>query len=161
IVVALAGLGIAVVNALSESAWGTFTIGATVPAALLVGLYMYRIRPGRIGEASAIGVALVLSAVILGGRVPGTALGAALTLSRPAITNVIAAYGFAASVLPVWLLLCPRDYLSSYLKLGTIFALVAGTLIVMPALKMPMTSAFVHGGGPIIPGKAFPFVFIT
>ena len=161
IVVALAGLGIAVVNALFESSWGTFTIAATIPAALLVGLYMYKLRPGAIGEASAIGVFLVLLAVVLGGRVPGTALGAALTLSKSSITWAIAAYGFTASVLPVWLLLCPRDYLSSYLKLGTIFGLVVGTLFVMPALRMPMTTAFIHGGGPIIPGKAFPFVFIT
>ncbi len=161
IVVALAGLGIAVVNALAESPWAVFTIGATIPAALLVGLYMNRLRPGAIGEASAIGVFLVLAAVVLGAKVPGTRLGDALTLSRPALTLTIAVYGFFASVLPVWLLLAPRDYLSSYLKLGTIFALVAGTMIVMPALKMPMTTAFIHGGGPIIPGKAFPFVFIT
>ncbi|MBI3553560.1 MAG: carbon starvation protein A [Elusimicrobia bacterium] len=161
IVIALAGLGIAVVNALFESPWGTFTITATIPAALLVGLYMYKLRPGKIAEASAIGVTLVLMAVVIGGRVPGTPLGAALTLSKGSITSAIAAYGFVASVLPVWLLLCPRDYLSSYLKLGTIFALVIGTMVVMPHLRMPLTTAFIHGGGPIVPGKAFPFVFIT
>jgi carbon starvation protein len=161
IVIALAGLGIAVVNALFESPWGTFTIAATIPAALLVGLYMYKIRPGAIGEASVIGVILVLAAVIVGGMVPGTAVGRALSLSRPVITYAIAIYGFFASVLPVWLLLAPRDYLSSYLKLGTIFALIVGTFIVMPSLRMPMITAYVHGGGPIIPGKVFPFVFIT
>ncbi|MCX5787811.1 MAG: carbon starvation protein A, partial [Elusimicrobia bacterium] len=161
VVIALAGLGIAVVNALAESPWGVFTISATIPAALLVGLYMYRLRPGRIAEASVIGVVLVLAAVILGAWVPQTALGRALTLSRPAITNAIAVYGFFASVLPVWLLLAPRDYLSAYMKLGTILVLVVGTVVVMPPIRMPMVSAFVHGGGPIVPGKLFPFLFIT
>ncbi|MDE2293809.1 MAG: carbon starvation protein A [Elusimicrobia bacterium] len=161
LVIALAGLGIAVVNALARSPWGVFTIAATIPAALITGLYMYRLRPGRIAEASAVGVVLVLAAVVGGAYVPGTALGARLTLSRGAITGWMAAYGFLASVLPVWLLLCPRDYLSSYMKLGTIFALVAGTLVVMPAIRMPMVTPYVHGGGPIIHGKVFPFLFIT
>ncbi len=161
VVIALAGLGLAVVNALFESAWGTFTIGATIPIALFVGLYMYRLRPGAVGEASAVGVALVLAAVVLGAKVPHTALGEALTLSRSQITWAMAAYGFVASVLPVWMLLCPRDYLSSYMKLGTIFALVACALVVMPDIRMPALTPFIHGGGPIIAGKLFPFVFIT
>ncbi|HVE13138.1 MAG TPA: carbon starvation CstA family protein, partial [Elusimicrobiota bacterium] len=149
VVIALAGLGIAVVNALAHSAWGTFTIGATVPIALFVGLYMYRIRKGEIAEASAIGVVLVFAAVIAGAWVAETPWGRGLSLSRSSITNAIAAYGFVASVLPVWMLLCPRDYLSSYMKLGTIFALVAGTLVVMPAVRMPMVTSFAAGGGPI------------
>ena len=161
IVIALAGLGIAVVNALHDSAWGTFTIGATIPIALFVGLYMYRLRPGRIAEASLIGVLAVLAAVVAGARVPGSALAPWFTLSKVQLTGAMAAYGFVASVLPVWLLLCPRDYLSSYMKLGTIFALVAGTVVVMPHIRMPLVTPFVHGGGPIVPGKAFPFVSIT
>jgi carbon starvation protein len=161
IVVALSGLGLAVVNALRESSWGTFTIGMTIPIALFVGLWMYRIRPGHIAEASAIGVIGVLAAVIIGGRVPGSFLGAYLNLSKEGIILAIAGYGFIASVLPVWILLCPRDYLSSYLKIGTILALVIGVLIVHPDLKMPAVTPYIHGGGPIIAGKLFPFLFIT
>jgi carbon starvation protein len=161
IIVALAGLGLAVVNALAESSWGTFTIAMTIPVALFVGLWMYRIRPGRIAEASLIGVIGVFAAVIIGGRVPHSFLGPWFTLSRHGIIISIAAYGFIASVLPVWLLLCPRDYLSSYLKIGTIVALVVGVLIVHPYLKMPAVTQYVHGGGPIIPGRLFPFLFIT
>jgi len=153
IVVALAGLGLAVVNALKESSWGTFTIAMTIPVALFVGLWMYRIRPGHIAEASIIGVIGVFAAVIIGGRVPHSFLGPWFTLSREGIIIAIAAYGFVASVLPVWLLLCPRDYLSSYLKIGTIIALVVGVLVVHPYLKMPAVTSYVHGGGPIIPGK--------
>ncbi|MBN1504705.1 MAG: carbon starvation protein A [Candidatus Eisenbacteria bacterium] len=161
IVVALAGLGLAVVNALAESSWGTFTIAMTIPVALFVGLWMYRIRPGRIAEASVIGVIGVFAAVIIGGRVPDSVLGPWFTLSREGIIISIAAYGFIASVLPVWMLLCPRDYLSSYLKIGTIIALVVGVLVVHPYLRMPAVTQYVHGGGPVIPGKLFPFLFIT
>ncbi|MDE2491102.1 MAG: carbon starvation protein A [Elusimicrobia bacterium] len=161
IIVALAGLGLAVVNALRGSPWGTFTIAATIPIALFVGLYMYRLRPGRIAEASAIGVALVVLAVVAGNWLPGTRFEGWFTFSRGQITLLMAVYGFVASVLPVWLLLAPRDYLSSYMKLGTIFALVAGAIWVSPRIEMPMVTAYVHGGGPIIPGKVFPFVFIT
>jgi carbon starvation protein len=161
IIVALAGLGLAVVNALKESSWGTFTIGMTIPVALFVGLWMYRIRPGHIAEASAIGVIGVFAAVIIGGIVPQSFLGPYLNLSREGIIIAIAGYGFIASVLPVWLLLCPRDYLSSYLKIGTILALVIGVLVVHPDIKMPAFTSYIHGGGPIIPGKLFPFLFIT
>jgi len=161
VVVALAGLGMAVVNALRESSWGTFTIALTIPIALLVGLWMYRIRPGRIGEASLIGVAGVLAAVILGSLIPGSSFASYFTLSRTGIVVALASYGFIASVLPVWLLLCPRDYLSSYMKIGTIAALVLAVVIVHPEVKMPAVTQFVGGGGPIIPGKLFPFVFIT
>ena len=161
IIVALAGLGVAVVNALRESSWGTFTIGMTIPIALFVGLWMYRLRKGHIAEASAIGVIGVFAALIVGGWVPGSWAEPYFKLTREQIIIAIAAYGFIASVLPVWLLLCPRDYLSSYLKIGTIVALIGGVLIVNPALKMPATTAFIHGGGPIIPGQLFPFLFIT
>ncbi len=162
IIVALAGLGLAVVNALAESSWGTFTIAMTIPMALLTGLWMYRIRPGKIAEASAVGVTGVLLAVILGGMVPGSFLAPYFTLSRNGIIIAIALYGFIASVLPVWMLLCPRDYLSSYLKIGTIALLIGGVFMVHPTLKMPALNVqFMHGGGPIIPGQLFPFLFIT
>ena len=161
VVIALAGLGLAVVNALRESSWGTFTIAMTIPVALFVGLWMYRIRPGKVGEASVIGVLGVLASVIIGSWIPNSFLASYFTLSREGIIISIAAYGFIASVLPVWLLLCPRDYLSSYMKIGTIAALVLGVFIVHPDLKMPAFTEYVHGGGPIIPGKVFPFVFIT
>ena len=161
VVIALAGLGLAVVNALAESSWGTFTIAMTIPLALLVGLWMYRIRPGKVAEASLIGVLGVFACVFLGSYIPGSSLESYFTLSREGVVIAIAVYGFVASVLPVWLLLVPRDYLSSYMKLGTIFALVIGVIIVQPHLNMPAITEFIHGGGPIIPGKIFPFVFIT
>ncbi|HEV8538129.1 MAG TPA: carbon starvation CstA family protein, partial [Bacteroidota bacterium] len=161
VIIALAGLGLAVVNALRESSWGTFTIALTIPVALFVGLWMYRIRPGKVGEASLIGIIGVFAAVIAGSWIPNSFLAPYFTLSRESIIISIAVYGFIASVLPVWLLLCPRDYLSSYMKIGTIAALVLGVFIVHPDLKMPAFTEFVHGGGPIIPGKMFPFVFIT
>jgi carbon starvation protein len=161
VIIALAGLGLAVVNALRDSSWGVFTIAMTIPLALFVGLYMYRIRKGRIAEASLIGVAGVLLSVFAGSLIPGSALEPYFTFSKTGITNLMAGYGFVASVLPVWLLLCPRDYLSSYMKIGTIAALVAGVFIVMPDIRMPPVTEFIHGGGPIVPGKIFPFVFIT
>ncbi len=161
VVIALAGLGLAVVNALHDSSWGTFTISMTIPLALFVGLYMYKIRKGKIAEASLIGVAGVLISVYLGSRIPGSSLAPYFTFSKTGITNAMAAYGFVASILPVWLLLCPRDYLSSYMKLGTIAALVVGVFIVMPELRMPQVTEYIHGGGPIVPGKIFPFVFVT
>jgi len=161
IIVALAGLGLAVVNALRDSAWGTFTIAMTIPIALFVGLWMHKIRPGRIVEASVIGVIGVFAAVIFGNAVAHSSLASVFTLSRQGIIVGIAVYGFLASVLPVWLLLTPRDYLSSYLKIGTILALISGVLIVHPTLRMPAFTPFVHGHGPIIPGKLFPFLFIT
>jgi carbon starvation protein len=161
VVIALAGLGLVVVNALAESPWGTFTVAFTIPLALFMGLYMYRFRKGRIVEASIIGVVGLLAAVYLGGRVADSSLAHAFTLSRNALIILMAAYGFIASVLPVWLLLCPRDYLSSYLKLGTIAFLIVGVILVHPNLNMPALTPFTHGGGPVIPGKLYPFVFIT
>jgi carbon starvation protein len=160
VMIAIAAMAKVVVNALAESAWGTFTIGVTIPIALFMGLYMYRIRKGRIGEASAIGVVLLLVAVVAGKWVAESPLGAAFLLSEHKLTLAIAAYGFIASVLPVWMLLCPRDYLSSYLKIGTLSVLIVGVMIVNPELKQPALSNFVHGG-PVVPGSLFPFVFIT
>jgi carbon starvation protein len=161
IVIALAGLGLAVVNALRESSWGTFTIAMTIPLALFMGLYMYRFRKGKIAEATTIGVIALIAAVVFGKYIPESFLGPYLTLNKEQITLAIAVYGFIASVLPVWLLLCPRDYLSSFMKIGTIAFLVLAVLIVNPPLHMPAFTQFVDGGGPIIPGKLFPFVFIT
>jgi carbon starvation protein len=161
VVIALAGLGLVVVNALAESAWGTFTVGFTIPLALLMGLYMYRFRVGKIAEASIIGVVGLLFAVWLGGRIHESSFAHAFTLQRNTIIILMAAYGFIASVLPVWMLLCPRDYLSSYLKIGTVAFLILGVIFVAPHLQMPAVTPFVNGGGPVIPGKVYPFVFIT
>ncbi len=161
VVIALAGLGLAVVNALRESSWGTFTIGCSIPLALYMGWHMYVWRKGKIGEATVIGVVGLLAAVVVGGWIPGSPVASWFTFDRTGITLLIAAYGFIASILPVWMLLCPRDYLSSYMKLGTIAFLVAGVLVVNPEMKMPALSQFIGGGGPIIPGTLYPFVFIT
>ena len=161
VVIALAGLGLVVVNALAESPWGTFTVGFTIPLALFMGLYMYRFRKGRIVEASVIGVLGLLAAVYLGGRIADSPWAPAFTLSRNTVIILMAAYGFIASVLPVWMLLCPRDYLSSYLKIGTIAFLIMGVILVHPNLNMPALTPFTAGGGPVIPGKLYPFVFIT
>ncbi|HVR86597.1 MAG TPA: carbon starvation protein A [Planctomycetota bacterium] len=143
------------------SSWGVFTIACTVPIALLVGLWMYRIRKGKVVEASLIGAAAVLVCTWLGSLIPGSPLDHLFSLSKNQVTVAIAFYGFIASVLPVWLLLCPRDYLSSFLKIGTVAALVLGVLVVNPQLHMPGFTTFCGGGGPIVPGKVFPFVFIT
>ncbi|HXX92541.1 MAG TPA: carbon starvation CstA family protein, partial [Planctomycetota bacterium] len=143
------------------SSWGVFTIACTIPIALFVGLWMYRIRKGKIAEASLIGAGAVLLCTWLGSKIPGSPLEAFFSLGKNEVTVAIAAYGFIASVLPVWLLLCPRDYLSSFLKIGTVAGLVVGVLIVNPRLQMPWATSFCAGGGPIVPGKVFPFVFIT
>jgi carbon starvation protein len=161
VVIALAGLGLAVVNALKESSWGTFTIFMTIPIALCIGVWMQRIRPGRIVEASIIGVVAVVACVYFGSYVPGSWLAPMFTLTRDQIVIAMAIYGFLASVLPVWLLLTPRDYLSSYMKIGTIAALIIGVIVVHPDLRMPALTEYIHGGGPIIPGKLFPFLFVT
>ena len=161
VVIALAGLGLVVVNALAESPWGTFTVGFTIPLALFMGLYMYRFRKGRITEATVIGVIGLLLAVYFGGRIADSSWAQAFTLSRNTVTILMATYGFIASVLPVWMLLCPRDYLSSYLKIGTVAFLIIGVILVHPNLNMPALTPFTAGGGPVIPGKVYPFVFIT
>ncbi|MCI0660724.1 MAG: carbon starvation protein A [Acidobacteria bacterium] len=164
LVVALAGVGLAVVNALADSPWGMFTIAMTIPIALFMGLYIYRWRGGSqraITEATVVGVALLILAVVLGKFVQDSSWGPYFRFGEHGITLAIAIYGFVASVLPVWLLLCPRDYLSAYMKIGSIGFLMLGIFIVMPEFKMPAVTEFVNGGGPIIPGKVFPFVFIT
>jgi carbon starvation protein len=161
VVIALAGLGLVVVNALAESPWGTFTVAFTIPLALFMGLYMYRFRKGKIAEASVIGIVGLLFAVWLGGKIAESSFAEAFTLSRNSLIVIMAAYGFIASVLPVWMLLCPRDYLSSYLKIGTIAFLIIGVIVVAPNLNMPAFTPFTAGGGPVIAGKLYPFVFIT
>jgi carbon starvation protein len=161
VVIAMAGLGIVVINALAESAWATFTIGTTIPLALFMGFYMYRFRKGHIAEATTIGVIALLLAVILGKPLADSSYGHWFLFSRNQLLLMLALYGFAASVLPVWMLLSPRDYLSSFMKIGTILFLVLGVVIVNPELKAPAFSAYVGGGGPIIPGPLFPFAFIT
>ena len=143
------------------SSWGTFTIFCTIPIALFVGLYMYRFRKGRIGEASLIGAIGVLGATVAGNWVPGSILEPYFSLSRQGIIIAICLYGFIASVLPVWLLLCPRDYLSSILKIGTILVLLLGLIIANPVMQAPAVNLFyANGGGPYFNGAIFPFVFI-
>jgi carbon starvation protein len=161
IVIAVAGLGLAVVNALEHSAWGTFTIAVSIPLAILVGLHMYRWRPGRTTEATAVGVIGLLLAVVLGKPLAASAFAHYFVFSRSSLVLLMAMYGFTASVLPVWLLLAPRDYLSSFMKIGTIALLVLGVVIVNPRLELPAFSQFIGGGGPIVPGPVFPFAFIT
>jgi carbon starvation protein len=161
VVIALAGLGLAVVNALEHSAWGTFTIGMSIPLALFVGWYMYRLRPGKITEATILGVTGLLLCVVLGKPLASSSLGHYFEFTRTQLILLMAGYGFVASVLPVWLLLAPRDYLSSFMKIGTIALLVVGVIVVNPVLEMPAFSQYVGGGGPIVPGPLFPFAFIT
>ena len=161
-IILMAVLGLVIVNALKGSPWGTFTVGATIPIALLMGWSMRFVRPGRVVEATVWGLALVLAAVV-GGRWVGesAALAPLFTLSAKTLALMIIAYGFAASVLPVWLLLAPRDYLSAFIKIGTIAALAVGILVFRPQLALPPLTRFVDGTGPIFAGKIFPFAFIT
>jgi len=161
LVVALAGLGLVVVNALAESSWGTFTIASTIPIALFMGIWMFRFRKGRTTEATIIGVVLLTLAVILGRYIPGSPLAPYFTFNRKSLTLLLAGYGFIASVLPVWLLLTPRGYLSTIMKLGVIVMLAIGVCVVAPTLKMPAFTVFTRGGGPVIPGTLFPYLFIT
>jgi carbon starvation protein len=163
LLVTLAGLGIVVVNALSNSPWGVFTIAMTIPIAIFMGLYMFKSTPGQIKVAvpSAVGVVLLIAAVVGGRWVAMTPFASSLTFSPHQITILMAVYGFVASVLPVWFLLEPRDYLSTYVKLGTIAILILGVFIVHPDIKFPAMTEFIHGGGPIIKGKLFPFLFVT
>ncbi len=163
LLVTLAGLGIVVVNALANSPWGVFTIAMTIPIGIFMGLYMFKSTPGQIKVAvpSAIGVLLLIGAVVGGRWIAMTPFAAHLTFTPHQITVLMALYGFVASVLPVWFLLEPRDYLSTYVKLGTIAILVVGVIIVHPDIKFPAVTQFIHGGGPIIKGKLFPFLFVT
>jgi carbon starvation protein len=161
LVVAMAGLGLVVVNSLSESAWGTFTIAATIPIALLMGVWMFQLRKGKIAEATIGGIVLLSLAVIYGRYIPDSPIASWFMFNHSSLTILLAIYGFCASVLPVWLLLSPRDYLSSIMKLAVIGLLALGIIIVAPTLKMPAFTIYVHGGGPIIPGTLFPYLFIT
>jgi carbon starvation protein len=163
LLVTLAGLGVVVVNALSNSPWGVFTIGMTIPIAIFMGLYMFKSTPGQIkvGVPSTVGVVLLLASVWGGHWFAATPWASSLTFTPHQITYLMAIYGFVASVLPVWLLLEPRDYLSTYVKLGTIALLVIGVFIVHPDIKFPALTQYVHGGGPIIKGTLFPFLFVT
>jgi carbon starvation protein len=161
IIISLAGLGLVVVNALSHSLWGTFTIASTIPIALLMGVWMFILRKHKTAEATVIGVILLTLAVILGKYIPGSPLASWFNFDNRSMTLLLAGYGFFASVLPVWLLLSPRDYLSSIMKLGVIAMLAIGVIIVAPVLKMPAFTPFVYGGGPVIPGVLFPYLFIT
>ncbi len=158
----LAVIGLVVVNALKSSPWATFTLAMTIPIAILLGLYLRFVRPGRVLEASIMGVALVLFAVVAGQWVADSpSWSHVFTLSGVALAFAIIIYGFAASALPVWLLLAPRDYLSAFIKAGAIFSLAAGILLVRPQVLMPPLTHFVDGTGPVFAGKIFPFCFIT
>src|SRR5256884_894567 len=161
-IILLAVLALVVVKALADSPWGVFTVGATIPIAMLMGGYLRWWRVGKVLEVSAIGVALLLLAVCGGQYVHGHAnLASLFSVKEIDLAWAIILYGFAASVLPVWLLLAPRDYLSTFMKLGTIFALALGVFLVLPALKFPAVTKFIDGSGPVVAGKLFPFCFIT
>jgi len=161
-VIILAVLALVVVKALAESPWGTFTVAATIPIAIFMGLYTRYLRPGRVGEVSVIGVVLLVLAIIGGGHIAADPFwGPAFTLSGTTLALAMMAYGFIASVIPVWLLLAPRDYLSTFLKIGAIVALAIGILIVRPHVQMPAITPFIDGTGPVFSGALFPFLFIT
>ena len=161
-IIILSALALIVVKALAESPWGTFTIAATIPIALFMGIYMRFIRPGRIAEVSVIGFVLMMAAIVYGEDIAAHSYwGPLFTLTGPELTLALVAYGFIASVLPVWLLLAPRDYLSTFLKLGVIVGLAIGIMVALPELKMPATTRFIDGTGPVFSGALFPFLFIT
>src|ERR1700739_1779087 len=163
LLVTLAGLGIVVVNALSNSPWGVFTIGMTISIAVIMGLWMFKSHAGKImiTGPSIFGVVLLIGSVISGHWVAETGAATALTFTPHQITILMAIYGLGASILPVWLVLEPRDYLSTYVKLGTIIVLVIGVFVVHPNIQFPNFTEFVHGGAPIIKGTLFPFLFVT
>lgn len=161
-IIILAVLALIVVKALAESPWGIFTVMATIPIAMFMGVYMRYIRPGRIGEISIIGVLLLLGSIWLGGQIAADPVWSkAFSFTGIQITWMLVGYGFVAAVLPVWLILAPRDYLSTFLKIGTIIALAIGILVTMPELKMPALTQFIDGTGPVWKGGLFPFLFIT
>jgi carbon starvation protein len=161
-IILLAVLGLVVVKALAGSPWGSFTVLATIPIALLMGLYGRFLRPGRIGEVSLIGIFLLLAAIIYGRTIAETpSLAAAFTFDGTTLAWFLIVYGFVAAVLPVWMILAPRDYLSTFLKIGTIAALAVGILVIMPNLQMPAVTKFIDGTGPVFTGDLFPFLFIT
>jgi carbon starvation protein len=161
VVVALAGLGFAVVNALYQNAWGTFTITMTLPIGLLMGWYLHKFRHGAIVEVSIMGVVLLIVAVLAGRVVAQSTIAPWFQYERPTLVWLLAGYGFLASVLPGWMLLVPRGYLSTFMKLGVVLVLGLGVVIMAPTIEMPRVTPFFSGGGPIIPGTLFPFLFIT
>jgi carbon starvation protein len=161
IIILLGAIGLIVVNALKGSPWGTFTIAATIPIALMMGFYLRRIRPGKVIEASFGGFVLVMLSIWGGQWISHSAYAAWFTFSGTALAMALIVYGFAASALPVWLLLAPRDYLSTFVKLGTISVLAAGILVSRPVLHMPALTRFIDGTGPVFAGNLFPFAFIT
>jgi carbon starvation protein len=162
LIIAMAGLGIVVVNALADSAWATFTIFMTIPLALVMGFYMFQWRKGNVREATIVGLVVLFLAVVFGKNVAETeSIGRWFVLSHHGVTIAMAVYTIAASVLPVWMLLTPRAYLSTFMKIGIIGLLVIGVMIINPELKAPAFSQYINGGGPVIPGSLFPFVFIT
>jgi carbon starvation protein len=163
LIVAMAGLAIIVVNALSASPWGIFTIGMTIPIAMVMGVWMFRSNASKVTVLgpSIFGVIAIIAALIGGHWVAGSTFAHLLLFTPHEIVVILCAYGFLASVLPVWLLLEPRDYLSTYVKLGTLAALIVGVLFVHPDLKFPAFTPYIHGGGPVISGKLFPFLFVT
>jgi carbon starvation protein len=161
-IIILAVLALIVVNALAESPWGVFSIALTIPIALFMGIYLRRLRPGRVLEATGIGVALLLLAIVGGGWIQDTGLGDALTLSKEWLVLALVVYGFVASVLPVWLLLTPRDYLSTFMKVGVIVLLAISLVLARPVLQAEAITDFAREGtGPVFAGSLFPFVFIT
>ncbi|GFO66995.1 carbon starvation protein A [Geomonas limicola] len=162
LILTLAGLSIAVVNAMFNSPWGTYTVFCTIPIAMIMGIYMQKVRPGDVKGGSVIGVVLLFLALATGPYIAANpAIAPYFTFSKKQIALFIPIYGFFASVLPVWFLLVPRDYLSTYLKIGTIGLLALGIVVVHPQLQMPALTPYIAGGGPIIPGAVFPFIFIT
>jgi carbon starvation protein len=161
VIAVLSSVAMVVVKALSESSWGMFTIIVTIPAALLTGAWMYKIRPGHVGEASVVGVAIVMAGVIFGRPFADSAWGWSLQFDENTLKVMLPTYAAVASILPVWILMCPRDYLSSYMKIGVIVLLALGLFWVRPALLMPATTPFLGGGGPVVSGTVWPFVSIV
>jgi len=161
VTITMAGASISIVNALERSPWGTFTVGVTIPISIFIGLYLKYLRPGKIVEATIIGVTLILAGVVFGAYIPQTPLGHLLTLNRQQLSIMIPTYAFLAAGLPVWLLLLPRDYLSSYIKVGTMVLLVVGMVVANPVILMPAMTKFAAGNGPIISGSVWPYLFIT
>ena len=161
VVVALAGLGFAVVNALYHNAWGTFTIAMTIPIGFIMGFYLQKFRPGQVAEVSLLGVVLLVAAVIFGRVVAQSSVAGWFEFERTTLVWGLAGYGFLASVLPGWMLLVPRGYLSTFMKLGVVALLGVGVILMAPTIEMPRVTMFASGGGPIIPGTLFPFLFIT
>jgi len=161
IIVALAGLAVAVVNSLFQNPWGFFSIAMTIPIAMIIGVYMFKIRPGAILSGSIAGVILVCTAVFMGPYIADSGIASWFTFSKNQMSILLPLYGFCAAAIPVWLLLAPRDYLSTFMKIGVVAALAVGLFFVNPIIKMPFTTVYTNGGGPIIPGPWWPYVFIT